>query len=372
MSKRLISKLVLATGLSLAAPAFLSADEPAPLAPSVTALPAVPAASASAAATQSPSDKDQKIMGDCCSGDCLKDSCCAERDWVWLAGTEAVFLSCNAHNSGTSVEATSLAGTTSGGGSGSFDGVTYAPRVWIGVQGDCWGLVGRFFYLSDFTDSSGPFLGNSSLINDRLKLYTTDLEVTRRGMYNCTKLDASFGVRYASLDASGANAAISTDILTTGIATAYSASSFNGTGITGALQGRTPVSCCSNLHYFWNVRGSVLWGSSSASAITTAAALTPLAGGASANAAFASNDESTLWIGEAQVGLQWEHQLKCIPANAFFRIAAEYQHWSSDTGNGAFATSFALTPGAGAVASAQAGDIELDLVGMTIGTGFTW
>ena len=359
MSKRLIWKLLLAAPLSFTMSASAFAQDAASEAAAPETLATPPA-------------KEKSVLGaDCCSGDCLEDTCC-DRDWIWLAGTEAAFLSCNPHNSSTSVTASSGAGTTSGGGGGGYDGMTYAPRVWLGVEGDCWGLLGRFFYLSDYSDSSAPFLGNGSILTDQLRVYTTDLEFTRKGHYNCTKLDASFGVRYASLDSSGSATALSTDIQTLGAAAAYSASSFNGTGITGGLQGRTPINCCSNLHYFWNVRGSVIWGSSSASAITAAAASDNPANANSVNAAFAASDSESLWIGEIQVGLQWEHQLTCIPANAFFRVAAEYQNWNADNGSGAFATSLALTPGAGGAATAQAGDIELDLVGLTIGTGFTW
>jgi hypothetical protein len=89
------------------------------------------------------------------------------------------------------------------------------------------------------------------------------------------------------------------------------------------------------------------------------------------DAAFVSDNSTSMYIVETQLGAQWEHELRCMPANAFVRVAAEYQFWNLDAGlTESFSTAF--TPGAAASASAESGDFDLSLLGFTIGTGLTW
>ncbi len=42
-----------------------------------------------------------------------------------------------------------------------------------------------------------------------------------------------------------------------------------------------------------------------------------------------ASSNATLFIGEIQVGGQWNLPLKCMPANAFVRVAFEYQYWAT-------------------------------------------
>ena len=86
-------------------------------------------------------------------------------------------------------------------------------------------------------------------------------------------------------------------------------------------------------------------------------------------------------IGEFQVGLEWDYALQCMPANAFCRLAFEYQRWTGGRGYTA-ANSFAGVeiddgvnpPVASTFAEsfAAAAAPELDLLGIAVSAGLTW
>jgi hypothetical protein len=104
-----------------------------------------------------------------------------------------------------------------------------------------------------------------------------------------------------------------------------------------------------------------------------------VAAAGSVNGASTAVDDN-LFIGEIQLGLEWDYALRCMPANAFCRVAVEYQRWSGGMGYSE-ANSFAGTgidDGSGVV-QASLGDAlaiadapELDLVGLAVSTGLTW
>ena len=380
MTSRLLSNAILCALLGLATPLAASADDPALLPDAKKDVESNPFAKEDApdansywAGTNDPDAvaKPGDVPGECCD---LCDDCSEDCGWDWIAGTEATFLDAQVDNSGGFALASDLTGPSiinDSASTGGFQDMTFAPRVWLGMQGECWGLVGRFFYLSDSTNDFSPVVFGSGLaLSERLKLYTTDLEAVRSGYVKNTKVDASFGVRYASVETGGSNATASIlgqDLIT---ASALTNSSFNGTGLTGGLTGRTQVRNCSNLYWIWSARGSVLWGDSF-SVVQTAAAVNSLnANAASVNFALGESDDA-MFIGELQLGLQWEHELKCIPANAFVRIAGEYQTWTAELPR-AFAVSGAAVGSSGALAFAEAGDTDVTLAGFSIGTGFTW
>jgi hypothetical protein len=86
--------------------------------------------------------------------------------------------------------------------------------------------------------------------------------------------------------------------------------------------------------------------------------------------------DDTLFVGEIQLGLEWTYALRCLPANAFFRTAIEYQRWDGGPGFSE-AGSFASYTGSGSNTSTadtetSAASPQLDLVGLTLGTGLTW
>jgi hypothetical protein len=139
--------------------------------------------------------------------------------------------------------------------------------------------------------------------------------------------------------------------------------------LTSAFYGYKPVCCDFSL--FYSIRNSVIFGNNESQAASSVTAQTvggPNAGGA--NSAIA-NSNSTLYIGEIQLGTQWNHQFKCIPVVGFFRIAGEYQFWAS---NNSVANSFstAALGGTSATAAAFAGKTDLSFYGFAVATGCMW
>ena len=59
--------------------------------------------------------------------------------------------------------------------------VQIAPRFWLGLQGDCWGVVTRFWQIDATESDHSIFIGGADVGYDfasELDLYTIDLEVT--------------------------------------------------------------------------------------------------------------------------------------------------------------------------------------------------
>ena len=82
-----------------------------------------------------------------------------------------------------------------------------------------------------------------------------------------------------------------------------------------------------------------------------------------------------LFIGEIQVGIEWDFALRCLPARAFFRTAFEYQYWDASTGLAASGSFAGLSTGGDtyqATTGSSAPGLIVDFVGLSIGTGFTW
>lgn len=308
---------------------------------------------------------------------CCDDSCC-----TFLIGTEATFLSVQGSGGRVSAWGTdvSIPRTFSEDESLDFDGMTFAPRIWLGVQGAEWGLMTRFWYLSDSDeefrtfDQNGPSGIPGSYAFDRTKAYTVDWELTRACCWNESKLNFAIGGRYASLEAGGTAAVmgVANGGLDFFLSTATTDIDFEGTGVTTAIGGRTPIAeCCGCIYLLYGVRGSVLWGDTSSSAQTTSTALDNSSAAGSIDSAIVSDNGSTMYIIETQLGAQWEHELACFPAAAFIKVAAEYQFWNVD-GGGVDAFSTAFTPGGDTGAQASMNDFDLNLFGFTIGTGLTW
>jgi len=157
---------------------------------------------------------------------------------------------------------------------------------------------------------------------------------------------------------------------------ARSNTSAHGTGITGAWQGRRPFFCHSCLHLFYGVRGSVVWGPVTNSVETDTIEVTAGATAGSYNGAVTRVDDS-LFILESQLGLQVDYRVFCFPGDAFFRVAGEYQYWAADGGS-TVATSFAgfgnpaAPPFSQGQAFAESDGIDVNLIGLSIATGFMW
>ncbi len=301
------------------------------------------------------------------------------RGATWIVGSEAVFLFPSLNTSSTEYFLTDLATDESVAfDSGDIDQLFVTPRIWVGVQGNCFGLVGRYWRLSgserDFDPlwvPSGDDIETGVMAMNRLDAYTADLEVTKAGSFCNTKLNWSMGVRYASIEQDTALQVLATVDDNWLVGTARSDRYAYGTGLTGGVESRTPLFCNSCAQLFWRLRGSVLWGDSY-SEVETSSTMTDPTGNAFAVNGALLNDPTTMFIGEAAMGVEWNYALKWLPAAAFFRVAAEYQYWDASEGN-TFAESFAGAVGeAEGISVADAGGIAMDLVGFSVGTGITW
>ena len=200
------------------------------------------------------------------------------------------------------------------------------------------------------------------------------LEVTRRFCYGNTEMQAAFGVRYAQLGQS-------TDLIVHQYlnATDYCSGSaldsqgFHGAGLTGTLSGVRPLGCLgSNFNLFWSGRASILWDNSASDSVETLADFErtgfPWPNRNVTSSTTANN--ASLFIGEIEIGGQWDIPLRCIPASAFIRLAFEYQYWS--THGFGVAASLAEADGASLTFADVNGDSHVNLLGFTIGTGITW
>jgi hypothetical protein len=255
------------------------------------------------------------------------------------------------------------------------DDFTLSPRITLGVQGECWGFVVRYWRLqtgdldSDFAFRTGEGAGSASCF----KAETLDLEVTRllTRCENGATWQVSGGVRYAQL-LEGAELSFSE----TGAGGYYQDAvlarhDFSGAGLTVALQGVRPVNC--NFNLFFSLRGSIMFDANASDYVATRADWSGVGPAHAFNAAV-SEGNANLFIGELQVGGQWNLALRCMPANAFVRVAFEYQYWCTSGDGFAAAYSFAgpVEGPVGYSAGLSSGDSHVNLVGFNVGTGLTW
>jgi hypothetical protein len=327
------------------------------------------------------------------------DACCDTRPMLfWVGGVEATFLTPDLNRSPVSFQRERIDVDGSDiftGYSNSVDSVYIAPRIWVGVQGCAWGANLRYWHMQASEGSYDPSIGGLGTWDDydcgipdigyftcsRFEAYTVDLELTRRFCLHDCWMQASVGLRHAEIEhhESFTGLANTEEGLLEGFARANRYT--RGTGVALGLYGRKPLFPCSCVNWFYNVRWSALWGPTQTAAETFAAvhAGDPdfTASAASVNGASTYVDD-TLFIGEVQLGLEWNYALRCLPANAFWRVAIEYQRWDGGLGVST-ADSFAgitidgdVDPTSIASTSAIAAKPQLDLFGFTIGAGLTW
>jgi len=270
------------------------------------------------------------------------------------------------------------------------DELTVVPRVWLHAQKCEWGIGGRLWYLGDSESDFTPLnllnlniIGNYNM--ERLHAWTGDAEVTyswhrsaahHYGVFGNSSFQLGMGVRHAEYENDSlilANASF-TDAIAHSSAVAKT--DFEGTGITSGIRGT--VFLGGRVSLFWGVRGSVIWGDLTTLSQTAATAIYDVDPAAGAiNSAGTESDEE-LFIGEAQLGIQWEHRLKCVPATAFFRVAGEYQYWDIDSAAFSATDSTVQVDILGgpdaiiAAAESRAEAPRLELYGLSIATGFTW
>jgi hypothetical protein len=285
----------------------------------------------------------------------------------WNVGVEAVWLSPSQSGHDINFQVSGV-GLYNGNGL-QASGLVMTPRLWLGYQGENCGIQARYWRMEQGRDE---FVQSTGYASNLFKAETFDLEATKLFCYRETQNMLSGGVRYAQLDESRRVSAVqSVGGVGTFFGSAYARHEFSGIGPTLALTGLRPIADNCHLNLFYSVRGSFLFDSNNSANVVETQAIYGGAGfGGSTNGAVAGGNDS-LFIGEIQIGAQWNYKLVDYRANAFFRFAFEYQYWDTcDTGS-AYSISTA-TAGNVASATANSGDSRVNLVGFTIGTGFTW
>lgn len=298
-----------------------------------------------------------------------------------IAGVDATFLSVDMDGmlSGATLS-DAFNGTNTLSGTGDLESnVVVAPRIWLGLQGEQWGIVARYWELTEPAGGAGPFgfagLGNpfaAASATGAVDMYTVDLELTRRFYCNDNPMQFALGTRYAWVENQGMVAGsqgFGPLMLT---AATLTRRQFGGAGITMALAGERPIcsGARSDVNLFWNLRGSLQWGDMRNRSFT-AVSYRDAGGGTQTAAGAETSSAEDLFIGEVQVGVEWKYALETMPADAFLRVAGEYQGWD---GSGGAATSGAIAGGALGVATAGGlgSDMRMHLYGVSLGAGLTY
>jgi hypothetical protein len=302
------------------------------------------------------------------------ENCCPQ----FYASVEATMFDAITHgmHADASIANTTIPNDVSLANGDGFDRFTFSPRITAGIQEGCWGILGRFWYLSDSSSGLNPAFppAGAGTYNDvRLKAYTADFEVTRSFCLGMSKVMFDFGGRYASFEAGQGQQVTrwadgATDI---GFSSAFTDFDFNGLGLTMGFLGRTPIGCNTCISLVWGVRGSILWGDAERSVQTSDSVMEVGSDVQSTNSASEENCD-TAFIFESLVGVQWDHELRCLPMSAYFRLAFEYQYWNMGSGGSAAAGSFAVDSPFHGVSDASIGRVDLNLVGLSVGCGFNW
>ena len=250
----------------------------------------------------------------------------------------------------------------------------------LGLAGECWGLVGRYWYGSSWANTFTPSFPDSVqsgiLLFDNFQVATADLEVQRRFCWRYWDSIGFFGARWATAN-NDRNLAIQNSFGDALInSSAFAGQQFNGAGVTMGFFATRPLWCDDGgLKLYYSNRLSVLWGNGVATVQTNASLMdvTNDTAVASTDGAYAKSD-GDLFIYEAQLGLQWDGCLKCVPGRAFFRSGLEWQYWDTNAGVSAASNSFALDQVTGFSANAEtsAGDMLFRMVGFNIGAGFMY
>jgi hypothetical protein len=312
-------------------------------------------------------------------------SCVGSSLPLFFAGAEATFLAVDARPGSRAslvLDDTNTAGTdlTLSGADGLSD-FACAPRVWFGGRMiDDWYLVGRYWQL-DNSGANRPTAPTGAVnLANSLKLtgpssveaFTADLEVEHTFDFGRWLIEGMVGARHASFDASSQ---LTTSGTFTGGSTAQidltDRSSFEGTGVTSGLIVRRQISN-SNFNVFFGARGSKLDGTSDSFGRAAVSVAAPPGSMTSSVSIDRSDSNASMTIAELQAGVEYDIQLSCIPACAFFRVAYEYQNWNID---GRPATGPSISGTANNVdvtASASPGIGDLQLNGVSLATGLAW
>ncbi len=253
--------------------------------------------------------------------------------------------------------------------------MTFTPRITFGWQGECWGVQAQYFQLrqNDPVNGYGQFgAGNSggygAVQAASVRCEQFNLEVTRMFCYGQTQFQFASGLCYGQFDQLASLSVLQSYQGSYVNSWSMSKLDFHGVGVTSGLTMLRPIGC-KNLNFFCTAQASLLWDTcgvdESQSRVTWE----------SDNAASQSVGKANtdLFIGEVETGVQWMAPLKCVPADAFFRVAFDYQYWGTG-GVPVIADVNSAGPNLThlGTAAAVAGNGRTGLVGFGISTGITW
>jgi len=293
-----------------------------------------------------------------------------------FVGIEAVFLAPihNTGGGGANYTFSDPSGTSSYTASNG-NGMVVTPRIWMGVMGQRWGVGIRYWSFAN--DPGGLEYPNNAtsqgvFAQGVLKLQTFDFEVIRRYQFDEHQLWFTVGLRQAEF---ARNSIVSAgDVFNNGLysASASSSSRFNGLGVTTSLYGLSQLGS-SEWNVYYGGRVSYL-GACYSSAFADASASYVHNASAAYSSPAGSYGNGDAFIGELQLGVQYNHALQSIPATAFFRFGGEFQYWHVSTACSAngYANAGPMSNSALVQATAAAGGSNLALLGFGFSTGFLW
>ncbi len=295
---------------------------------------------------------------------------------MWFGGVEATFMH-TVRQGAPSVDIHALENFNEGDPSSNDADSQYgvAPRIWLGLElNDCWGVRGRFWQLKDNNsalsgdpgpsfDGAGPG-GNFSLANYDLDAYNIDLEATRNWCMGEWSGDVSLGGCYASLRRDDFASLYFLDTGTTAFGSSHRR--MGGAGVTSSLEARHCLGD-SGWKVFGNTRGSVLFGTTTASA-TAAASLA--ADDDAASDGEGSTGNSTIYIFETQLGTEWSHPLTCMRGTFFFRGAGEYQWWCAERATSSVAVANINDISGSVNVTSTTPSANIGFIGVTASAGF--
>jgi len=333
----------------------------------------VPAADSTACAKTASCQRLPNCDDSCSAAYSGRSSCrssCCQSSGVY-AGVEATFLQPYNTNSNSLVYQNNTTGVTFlADPLVDFDTLDAAPRIWLGYQGQCWGVRGRYwnFDAERFGDGFTSVGGNQFRSVQAFNFFsakTGDLEGTRRFQFFNWEGDLFLGARWAEL-AHEQRMNIQTSVINSQSIAQLVRMRKDGVGLTFGFDGRRPIGN-QGLALKLNARGSVLWGRHESygyqDIMFDADRLV--------QAVRVRDDCTTMTIAEIQAGIEWSRKIECFRAEVFTHVVAEYQWWRNSGGTDWLAQTdtFAAGGASGTYRLSPLGS-DADLVGLAWAIGF--
>jgi hypothetical protein len=297
-----------------------------------------------------------------CTDNCCPDCVSCSKCRSLMVGVEATYLRPQLHDPSSRIDA--VAGDFQRFHFANLDDLEAAPRVWLGIEnGRGWGLRTRYWRLEAndrYGDVDLPTLVTVQA-SERLAAESLDLEATRRMCCGDWSLLGSFGARKGVLE-HGESLTVIDALIDAMAASTANDRQFNGWGLTGGLEATRPI-CGTSLAALVSARGSVLWGNNKA---VTSSLISDFVAGGPFGQLVEVDEETTLYVIEAQAGFEWTHPLRYIDGTAFARLVAEYQYWDRE---GETPYNLAQTVNATTV-TLDGRSTHVDFIGLSCSIGF--